>query len=856
MVVHKSIHIAAFLLIVLLFPPPKCRSMQTPSRGVVLQKADQEKASDLLEKIDLLNGQGKYAEAIPFARELLHLVEKEKGSSHQGVAACLSVLGGLYCSFGDYDKAKPILKRSLEINERLEGRESPNVATSLGLLAKVYGELGEYQAALPFAERALRIRENTVGGGHFSVSTSLNTLGEIYSHLRQFDKAEPLFLRALEIRKAHENAHSLLITLNNLCDLYYQIHEYDAAESLAGAALELGQDTLGNDHIHVAEIQSVLGKISAAKANFTQAFKYFKEVQRIHLQAIDEMKGFTSEKQKLKFLRKIRKDLDIFLSLIFENLRDYPEAEKEGLNIVLKRKGIVLEVQRQFQQALLSDDDSALKIFQKLSEIRALRSNLVFSGPGPGESAKTHRERMGQLKSEKERLDTQLSTLSASYTLYLKKSEASCKNVASVLPAHSALIEFIQIKVFDFRDRTDRRWGGPRYYAFILLAGSPDRVHVVSLGDSQEIEENILNFKRKIQKRDVQQLDKTLIFSDALYSQIFLPLEKHLGDTSHVFLSPDGTLSLIPFEIFRQQNGYFLVSKYTFNYLACGRDMLGFGERALQGKPSIIMGNPDFDLINAEEGTSISKNSEKESPFLAASYSRDLRGLHFSPLPGTQVEVQEISNILGRGKIELYTGKMATEEVLMQADSPRFLHLATHGFFLPDQDIHGMSENGLSRGLQIHKKVSSEYYRVENPLLRSGLALAGANRFRGRKPGKSGIITAEKILSLNLRGTKMVVLSACETGVGEVRVGEGVFGLRRAFLQAGAMGLVMSMWPVPDRETSELMAQFYENIISKKMNRAEALRQAMLGHMGVVEKRYGAAHPLYWGAFVFLGEPD
>ena len=463
---------------------------------------------------------------------------------------------------------------------------------------------------------------------------------------------------------------------------------------------------------------------------------------------------------------------------------------------------------------------------------------------------------MGQLKSEKERLDTQLSTLSASYTLYLKKSEASCKNVASVLPAHSALIEFIQIKVFDFRDRSDRRWGRPCYYAFILLAGSPDRVHVVSLGDSQEIEESILTFKRKIQKRDVQHLNKTLIFSDALYSQIFLPLENHLGDTRHVFLSPDGTLSLIPFEIFRQQNGHFLVSKYTFNYLACGRDVLGFGERALQDKPSIIMGNPDFDLIDAEEGTSIFKNSAKKTQFLAASYSRDLRGLHFSPLPGTQVEVRKISNILGRDKIELYTGKMAREEVLMQADSPRFLHLATHGFFLPDQDIQGMSENGLSRGLQIHKKVSSEYYRVENPLLRSGLALAGANRFRGRKSGKSGIITAEKILSLNLKGTKMVVLSACETGVGEVRVGEGIFGLRRAFLQAGAMGLVMSMWPVPDRETSELMARFYENIISKRMNRAEALRQAMLGHMRVVEKRYGAAHPLYWGAFVFLGEPD
>ena len=849
-------HLTSCLLFVLLLTPSACKTTEPGPERVVLQRADQERASDLLQKIDLLNEQGKYAEAIPLAEQLLHLVEKEKGSSRQGVAACLSVLGGLYCSFGDYEKAEPILRRALEINEQMEGEESSNVATSLGLLAKVYTELGDYQSALPLARKALRIREKELGADHFAVSTSLNTLGEIYLHLRQFESAEPLFLRALEIRRAHGNAHGLLIALNNLCDLYYETRDYDAAEPLAEAALELGENALGKDHIHVAETLSVLGKISAARGRYMQAFEYLREVQRIHFLAIDEMKGFTSEKQKLKFLRKIRKDLDIFLSLIFENLQEYPEARREGLNVVLRRKGIVLEVQRQFQQALLSDGDRAQKIFQRLNEIRALRSNLAFSGPGPEQSVAAYQERMGQLKSEKERLETELSALSAPYTLYLKKAEANCSNVAAALPEYSVLLEFIQIQVFDFGVAARSRWGRPRYFAFLLTPGNPDDPRIVALGDSQEIEECILAFKNAVLKTDIQKLENTLTLSDELYSRIFLPLEKDLGNTRQVFLSPDGTLSLIPFEIFRRPDGDFLVSRYTFDYLASGRDLLGFGASAFQGKKSIIMGDPDFDLRDAAGDRAVSKDSPKKTPAWTARYSRDLRGLHFSPLPGTRVEVREISKILGREDTLLYTGKNAAEEVLMQANSPRFLHLATHGFFLPDQDIYGWFGNQSSRGLQVHEGAEVDYYRIENPLLRSGLALAGANRVSGRGSQRDGIITAEEILGLNLRGTRMVVLSACETGVGEVRVGEGVFGLRRAFLQAGAKGLVMSMWPVPDRETSELMTMFYENIISRKMNRAKALRQAMLAHMEVIKKRYGAAHPLYWGAFVFLGEPN
>lgn len=223
----------------------------------------------------------------------------------------------------------------------------------------------------------------------------------------------------------------------------------------------------------------------------------------------------------------------------------------------------------------------------------------------------------------------------------------------------------------------------------------------------------------------------------------------------------------------------------------------------------------------------------------------------------------------GSGTV-LYTGKEALEEVLLQSEAPRILHLATHGFFLEDQDLREfVSPEALRRGkvvslsavhtgpkiVQEQQQPLKTFAQFENPLVRSGIALAGANTAASTKGSTEGIVTAEKILGLKLRGTELVVLSACETGMGDVQSGEGVFGLRRAFTQAGAKSLVMSLWSVPDKETKKLMIQFYQNLLSGKLNRREALRQAALHEMQVVKNRYGHPHPLYWGAFVFLGEP-
>lgn len=274
------------------------------------------------------------------------------------------------------------------------------------------------------------------------------------------------------------------------------------------------------------------------------------------------------------------------------------------------------------------------------------------------------------------------------------------------------------------------------------------------------------------------------------------------------------------------------------------------------------MGDPDFDLGHEEKRLILGKRALlDEGQERATRRSADMGSFHFVRLRGAREEVKAIQKILGNSiKSEVYLGSEALEEVLKQKSAPKILHLATHGFFLSGQEFVNMPPDlremrAFSMTTPVMHK--ARRVRIENPMLRSGFALAGANRSL-KAPDEQmddGVVTAEEILGLRLWGTDMVVLSACDTGLGEVKTGEGVFGLRRAFSQAGAKSLIMSLWAVPDKETRELMVEFYKNVISGKMNRSQALRQAALKEIKIIKKRYGHAYPLFWGGFVFVGDP-
>jgi CHAT domain-containing protein len=301
------------------------------------------------------------------------------------------------------------------------------------------------------------------------------------------------------------------------------------------------------------------------------------------------------------------------------------------------------------------------------------------------------------------------------------------------------------------------------------------------------------------------------------------PVRAHLGTATELYLSPDGMLNLVPFAALVDERDRYLVETFTFNYLSSGRD--------LARTPSVVdtpLGAPVVIADPAFDGGGAALPSTPEPD--ASVSSRAAVGRRFEPLPGTAAEAQAIRRSFSDTVV--YTGARATETLMKAVSVPRILHIATHGFFLADQDLSAADDPAAN---------------VEDPMLRSGLVFASVN---SRQSGlDDGILTALEAASLDLSGTKLVVLSACETGVGDVRTGEGVFGLRRAFTAAGAETLVMSLWQVDDEATAQLMAEFYRRL-ARGEGRGDALRQAALTLLNDPARR----HPFYWAAFIASGE--
>jgi CHAT domain-containing protein len=322
------------------------------------------------------------------------------------------------------------------------------------------------------------------------------------------------------------------------------------------------------------------------------------------------------------------------------------------------------------------------------------------------------------------------------------------------------------------------------------------------------------------------------------------PVRELTGDATQLLISPDGQLNLIPFEALVDEKQHYLVERYSISYLTTGRDLLRLqAERSSHSGP-VIIADPVFGEPGSMEASTAQPASHRISPRLAVRRSvttaDDLSSIYFAPLPGTALEASAIKSQFPEA--QLLTGRLASESAVKQMNAPEILHIATHGFFLEDPKRTQTSEHA-----QENMRGANPESGVQNPLLRSGLALAGAN-FSRTGPEK-GILTALEASNLNLWGTKLVTLSACDTGVGEVRNGEGVYGLRRAFVLAGTESVVMSLWPVSDYATREIMASYYKGL-KQGLGRGEALRQTKLAML----KRKDRQHPFYWASFIQSGE--
>ncbi|MCU1265893.1 MAG: tetratricopeptide repeat protein [Acidobacteria bacterium] len=818
---------------------------------------------------------GEYAKAEATLQRALAVNEKALGPDHTQTADSLNRLGLVYRATNDYAKAERLLRQSLEITERTLGPEHPRVVVFLDNLEAVEFDLGDLTQAEHDLERALAIAEKVLEPDNVDKARLLNNLGNLYRARGDYARAEPLLLRALALYEKKFGPENPRVgdTLQNLGIIARQRKDYARAVELYERALVIREKTVGPEHANVAALQNNIANIYHAERNYAKALELQQRALSIAEKAVGPYHGLTltllaniarthmatgdiasaiqfqtraemgqevavaldlvigSERQKLAYIDDLAESSARTISLNLSFAPNDQGAANLATLVLLQRKGRVLDAMSDSFTALRQRSNPAdQKLLGQLNSAVERLAKLALSGPGKM-AREEYQKQLTSLEEEKERLEAEVSERSAEFRA--QSQPVTIAAVQAAIPNNAALIEFATYRPFDPKGvNSDEAFGKPHYVAYVVR--HVGAAQGKDLGDAKAIDEAIGALRQAL--RDPQRSDAREL-ARVVDESVMRPIREWLGDATQLLVSPDGELNLIPFAALVDEQGRFLIQRYSLSYLTSGRDLLRMKIARESKSGPIVLANPSFGETNelpakANSATSPSK-SKTERPSVTTG--QDLSQVYFAPLGGTAQEARSIQSLFPDAS--LLIGPQATKAALEQTVAPRVLHIATHGFFLGEP----ATVNNLTRSINATPNVT-------NPLLRSGLALAGANR-HNVGGDDDGILTALEASNLNLWGTKLVVLSACDTGVGEVRNGEGVYGLRRAFVIAGAESLVMSLWPISDYSTRVLMTNYYKNL-KQDMGRGEALRRVQLDML----KRNPSLHPFYWANFIQSGD--
>jgi CHAT domain-containing protein len=576
--------------------------------------------------------------------------------------------------------------------------------------------------------------------------------------------------------------------------------------------------------------------LNAAKGDIAQAIAFQSRANNISERDLALNLAIGSERQKLAYLAIFSRQTDFTLSLHSQIAPDNPQARDLAFTTLLRRKGRGLDAMADTVSILrrrATLEDQAL-----LDQLAEARSRFAALTLRESDAAKpeTYLTRLKPLEEEVEKLEAELSSRSIEF-----RSQAQPATLAAVqaaLPAGSALVEFT---VFTPQELPTGKSKPPRYVAYALAAQG--ELRWVDLGDVKIIDRAVNAWRKAL--RDPSRTDVER-FARAVDKKIMQPVRSLLRETRQLLIAPDGLLNLIPFAALVDERKRYLVERYAISYLTSGRDLLRLQTSEPSQSAPLIVANPIFgrvETIFMRESQGLGNSQAGDQMWGQI----DPAEVFFQSLPGTEPEALAIKALLPGASLLLR--EQATETALKQSRAPHILHIATHGFFLNEQGATTVETPGVPSddSLRISLRLSKWAAKIKNPLLRSGLALAKVNERHGGDD--DGVLTALEVASLDLWRTKLVVLSGCDTGIGEVKNGEGVYGLRRALVLAGSETQVLSLWPVLDRETRKLMTGYYGRLL-KGEGRGEALRQIQLGMLKDARRR----HPYHWASFIQAGE--
>ncbi|MCH9649649.1 MAG: CHAT domain-containing protein [Deltaproteobacteria bacterium] len=798
-------------------------------------------------------------------------------NDHPRYAEALTGLGRLLHELGDWDEARQRLEEALEVRRAKLGPRSNEYGRNLIWLGELAFDAAPPHEAETHLREAVSILTESGDSSHPLLGRALVSLARVKTSLSQPQEAEKLLERALESFTTLGPHHPERVrALEALARLRLAAGRWPDASRLVQLGLQLIEDSYGKGHPREPKLLNLQARVRYAAGRPAAAIENALSAARKTRQQVSQTVSSLAEPRALSYAASVRESLDLLPSYLASSSLASQDLIDRIWDEIIRSRAVILEEIEVRHRVFRAPENSRLAAKAKAWHTARQRfANVLVRIEDSRIPQRRQKENWRRAKQQVIDAEQALVEASRSLQIEVRKPPKGLEAVRRSLPTGSSLIA---IAAYRAGFSASGKGGEDGYLAFILPSPS-SQARAIPLGRAQDIDDLVEDTRAA--------KDETLFRDHAakLRERIWDPLRSHLGDTKRVFLVLDGNLHQMPFGALPDgEASYLIESGPLFHTLTAEKDLVELPtQEPAAGKGLLLLGGASF-----YDRSPIKKSSSKASldlkhlpPMLRGS--DDLRKCPtfrdrtFLPLPGTLREIQALESLWRRASPNrspplLLKAKGASEAAFRrQAPGKKVLHLATHGFFVdsscgagnpprgkPNPDTYTKIDESKKPGgegpASAYRKAPRRPWSSDYQLTLSGLVMAGANhRLEARGNNGDGILTAEEIASLDLRDVEWAVLSACDSGLGEIQPGEGVLGLRRAFRVAGVRTVIMSLWPVPDDRATPWMKQLYEARFLAGLGPAESVQRASLRILQSLRASGTSTHPWNWGGFVATG---
>ena len=803
-------------------------------------------AMRLISLADVYTRLGDYGKALSLYQQATAIIKKVYGEQNNTYALSLDKTAETLYYMGDYEKAILAFQESEDIKKRVLGVEHAQYAVTLNGLAAVYIAAGEYGKGLPLIQQAVGIIKNTLGEAHPDYARSLYNLANCYHLIGEQEKALPLLKQVVQIREKmgteHPNYANALLAL---ALVYESQSDYGQALPLILQAVSILKATLGEENFLYSNGLFNLGIVNVILGNTSEGYKVFLEADHILLKHLAKNFDFLSEHEKTAITGQVSSYFYSLYSLLYTQLLQDPAMINQVFADELFLKGMVLSDQMQvIQQIRKSNDPAVRQLVEKWQLNRTILGRQILS------ASRWQAPFLNNLEDETNQLEQGFSGRSAVLRNSQRNQVVEVKDISGRLGGGEACIEFLSFPLFN------RKWTDSVLYAAMIVQQGDSVPHFVPLFEEKQLQK-LLEPLQNAASSDA--IDYFTVLErmypgqkkhqkDSLYQMVWQPLEKYLNGIHTIYYSPAGLLNRIAFQALSSDSVHLLIDKYRLIQVLNLRSIKQESEFIPAPQSVAIWGDINYNHANNTATTDRSA-VKKDVAFSSGTYQhmrRDPGDQQWNYLPFSKQETDSLQKLCRQARLltHHFSGAKATEEAfkLQSGKNMDIIHLSTHGFSFPRPQQN--TALGKTTGFP-----GNVFAAQPDPMLRSGLVFAGANNLWENREAPQhhddGMLTAYEIAQLNLSNTRLVVLSACETALGDLQGFEEVVGLQRAFRLAGVKEMIVSLWRVSDKTSMELMTLFYRNMLSGRSTR-DALHSAQM----TMKDKY--KQPFFWAAFVLI----